>query len=123
MPFEWSVNPDCLILPQLIIDTIGCPHSQCDWTPTHCPVATLFSSVPFTKFHRCVAELASHFAVRSQLSPLPGAGVSWPAASRHSPLGVTTEPPTAPSFAFTAGSFHPEELLVDGHEAAQSADM
>ena len=54
-------------------------------------------------------------AGRSQFSPLPGAGVSCPAVSRQSPVGVVTDVP--------AVSFHPDELLVDGHDAAHSADM
>ena len=75
--------------PRPISDTIGWAQSQCDSTPRHCSVATLFS-VLFAETHCCVLLLASHFTVRSQFRPLPGAGVSCPATSRHSPFGATT---------------------------------
>ena len=63
---------------------------------------------------RCVSDVASQAAVRSQFSPLPGAGVSWPAASRHSPDGVVTVLPAI---------FQPDAFIVLGQEAAHSACM
>jgi hypothetical protein len=88
-------------------------QSQWDSTPRHWPDTTLFS-VSFSMTNCCVLLLASHLTVRNQFSPLPGAGVSWPAASRHWPSGAWTEVPS---------STHPDAFKERGHAAAHIACM